>query len=161
MNFTLATTQEAQEILKLYRSVIGSEGCTWSLEYPNEDNVQDDLARNALFCMKTEEGEIIGAISIDDDKEIEQLSCWSEELKPGGELARLVVKEAYQNQSIARKLLQAGMKELKARGYKSVHFLVSKTNYRALHSYDKLQFETKGESDLFGECWWCYEKELL
>lgn len=160
MNFTRATAQDAQEILKLYRSAMGSEGCTWSLDYPNEENIQNDLARNALFCMKTEKGEIIGAISIDDDKEIEQLSCWSEELKPSGELARLVVKESYQNQSIARKLLQAGMKECKKIGCKSVHFLVSKTNYRALYSYDKLQFETKGESDLFGECWWCYEKEL-
>lgn len=160
MNFTLATAQDAPEILKLYRSVMGSEGCTWSLDYPDEENIQNDLARNALFCMKTKDGEIIGAISIDDDKEVEQLSCWSEELKPGGELARLVVKEAYQNQGIARKLLQAGMEECKKRGCNSVHFLVSKTNYRALHSYHKLQFETKGESDLFGECWWCYEKEL-
>lgn len=159
-NFTLATVEDAQEILKLYRSVIGSEGCTWSLEYPNEENISADLSRASLFCMKTEEGEIIGAISIDDDPEVEQLTCWTKELSPGGELARLVVKESYQNQSIARKLLQEGMQELKKRGYQSVHFLVSKTNYRAIHSYNKFQFETKGESNLFGECWWCYEKEL-
>lgn len=160
MNFVLATAADVPEILKLYRSVIGSEGCTWSLDYPNKENIQNDLARNALFCMKTEEGEIIGAISIDDDPLVGKLDCWTAKLSPGGELARLVVKETCQNQSIARKLLQEGMRELKERGYKSVHFLVSKTNYRALRSYDRFQFEKKGESDLFGEHWWCYEKEL-
>lgn len=160
MTFTLATKDDSVKILELYRLAIGSEGCTWCAEYPNEEDIRNDLSRNALFCMKTEEGEIIGAISIDDDPEIENLSCWNSKLAPGGELARLVVKEAYQNQSIARKLLHEGMQELKTRGYRSARFLVSKTNYRALNSYQKLAFEKKGESDLYGQCWWCYEKEL-
>ena len=77
MNFTLATAQDAQEILNLYRSVMGSEGCTWSMDYPNEENVQNDLERKSLFCIKTQTGEIIGAVSIDDDKNVETLTCWA------------------------------------------------------------------------------------
>ena len=160
MNFTLATAQDAQEILNLYRSVMGSEGCTWSMDYPNEENVQNDLERKSLFCIKTQTGEIIGAVSIDDDRNVETLTCWAKELSPGGELARLVVKEAYQNQGIARKLLLEGMEELRKRGYKSIHLLVSKENHRAIRSYAAFQFQNKGEVEMFSNCWWCYEKEL-
>lgn len=160
LQFKTATKDDIEEIMKLYRNAIGSEGCTWSMDYPNEEIAQGDLKRNALFCLKNQAEEIVGAISIDDDKVVEELDCWSENLKPGAELARLVVKEAYQNQSIARMLLTCAMEELVKRGYKSVHFLVSKTNERALRSYAKLNFVNRGEADLFGEHWWCYEKGL-
>lgn len=160
MIFIEATEAEKKEILELYRSVIGSQGCTWSMEYPNEEILEGDLKRNDLFCLKDESGTIVGAISVDDDKVVDKLVCWSKELQPGAELARLVVKEEFQNQGIARLLLQNGMTELKKRGCRSVHFLVSKTNERAIRSYAKLEFRVKGECDLFGEHWWCYEKEL-
>ena len=65
-----------------------------------------------------------------------------------------------QNQGIARQLLQHGMEELKKQGKRSVHFLVCKTNKKALRSYEKLHFDVVGESDLFDEDWWCYEKAL-
>ena len=160
MQFLLADKEEKALIFSLYRSVIGSEGCTWSEDYPNEEIMEDDFRRDALFVLKDEQGEIVGAVSIDDDKVVEGFGCWSQALKPGAELARLVVKETHQNRGLARILLQEAMKILRERGYQSVHFLVSKTNERALRSYAKLQFDNKGECDLFGEHWWCYEKEL-
>ena len=51
-------------------------------------------------------------------------------------------------------------KNMKKQGKRSVHFLVCKTNKKALRSYEKLHFDVVGESDLFDEDWWCYEKEL-
>lgn len=160
MDFKIATKNDIEEIMQLYRNAIGSIGCTWSMDYPNEEIAKKDLERKDLFCIKNKEGEVIGAISIDDDKIVEMLPCWNKNLKPGAELARLVVKENYQNQSIARTLLKCAMQELVKRGYKSVHFLVSKTNDRAIRSYAKLDFSNCGEVDLFEEHWWCYEKEL-
>ena len=160
LNFKNAEKNDVKEIVKLYREVIGSPGCTWSMDYPDPTLARKDWERNALFCLKSDIGEIIGAISIDDDKVVEKLSCWTKRLKPGAELARLVVKEDYQNQGIARMLLMYAMQELAKRGYRSVHFLVSKTNYRAIRSYAKLNFSNCGGVDLFGEHWWCYEKEL-
>lgn len=160
MNFINAEKKDVKEIVKLYRAAIGSLGCTWSMDYPNADLALEDWERDALFCLKNDNGEIIGAISIDDDKVVEELSCWTRRLQPGAELARLVVKEDYQRQGIARMLLTYAMQELAKRGYRSVHFLVSKTNYRAIRSYSKLDFLNCGDADLFGEHWWCYEKEL-
>lgn len=159
--FLLADFRDKQEILALYHSMIGTEGCTWSEDYPNEEILENDIRRQAIFIMKNEKDEIIGTISIDDDKEVDGLACWSDSLKPAAELARLAIKSAYQNQGLARLIIQRTMEELKKRKYKSVHFLVSKTNVRALRSYARLDFEKKGESNLYGEDWWCYEKELV
>lgn len=158
--FQRAIKEDIDEISALYSAAIGTDGCTWSLDYPNAEITRGDLERGDLFCMKTEEGEIIGAISVDDDKEVENLSCWSKEIMPVAELARLVVKQDYQNKSVARKLLQGGMEELRGRGCKGVHFLVSPENERALRSYAQLKFFHCGDCDLYEHHWYCYEKEL-
>jgi ribosomal protein S18 acetylase RimI-like enzyme len=158
--FQRASEEDAAAIKELYQEAIGSKGCTWSADYPTEEITRGDLARGDLFCFKTKDGEVVGAVSVDDDAQVEALPCWSKEFAPGAELARLVVKEAYQNQGIARRLLLGGMQELKRRGCRSVHFLVSRHNERALRSYAVLDFTVRGESDLYGESWLCYEKHL-
>lgn len=161
VTFLQPALKDKQEILSLYHSMIGTEGCTWTMDYPNEEILEKDFSRQAIFVIRNEKNEIIGAISIDDDKEVDGLTCWSDSLKPAAELARLAVKGPYQNQGLARFMLQCVIQELKKRNYKSVHFLVSKTNVRALRSYARLNFKKKGESNLYGENWWCYEKELV
>ena len=65
-----AAENEIEEITKLYEQAKGAEYCTWDEHYPNIEITRQDLKRNDLFCMKTETGEIVGAISIDDDKEV-------------------------------------------------------------------------------------------
>lgn len=72
----------------------------------------------------------------------------------------LSIRETEQNHGLARVMIQKTMEELKKSGMKGVHFLVSKTNERAMRSYQKLNFTKCGESDLYGEDWWCYEKAL-
>jgi ribosomal protein S18 acetylase RimI-like enzyme len=52
------------------------------------------------------------------------------------------------------------MDELKRQGKKSVHFLVCKTNEKAIRSYDKLNFNTVGECHMYEADYWCYEKGL-
>ena len=163
---TPMSREEAEEILQLYRSLIGTEYCVWTENYPTEREVEFDLSRNALFCLyermpePDERERLIGTISIDDDPEVEALSCWSEDLTPVAELSRLGVAVEYQNRGIARILLQEAMAELKSQGYKAVHILVAKDNVKALRSYEKLHFTTAGECELFGHSYWCYEKEL-
>ncbi len=188
MEFRRANREEAEEILQLYRSLIGTEYCVWTENYPTEREVEFDLSRNALFCLREitpesdrrqqepqemspseaekamplpdKKGKLMGVISIDDDPEVKALPCWSPELTPVAELSRLGVSVEYQNRGIARILLQEAMAELKAQGYRAVHILVAKDNVKALRSYEKLHFTTAGECDLFGHTYWCYEKEL-
>lgn len=160
MYFTKAEEEDRDRILALYQSLAETEYCAWNENYPGETEVDGDLSRDGLFCLKEEDGTIVGVISVDEDEEVENLPCWTETRKPGAELSRLGVRIEYQNQGIARKLLQYGMDELKRRGMKSVHFLVCKTNKKAIRSYSKLHFDIVGECELFGEQWWCYEKSL-
>ena len=157
MEFILAKEEDIEVISGLYRSAIGSLGCTWDEGYPSREHTKADMQRGDLFCLKTETGEIIGAISVDDDKQVEALPCWS---KGGAELARLVVKESYQNRGVAGLLLRNAMAVLRQRGYEYVHFLVSKHHKKALKAYAKLEFNNVGESDLYDGLWWCYEKKL-
>lgn len=159
--FVKVKVEEANEVLKIYKSVLGMEYCPWSENYPTEQEIAFDLSRDALFCIKDDEGKIIGVISIDEDEQVEALSCWSKEIKPVGELSRLGVLPEYQNKGIARKLLLGGMDELKRRGYKGVHFLVAKDNVKAIRSYDKLQFQVVGECYMYEHDYLCYEKCFL
>ena len=161
MKFMQASENDKSEILALYRSLVGTDYCAWTKDYPNESDIDSDLSRNGLFCLKDEKERIIGVVSIDHDEAVDNLPCWSKELQPAAELSRLGVRSENQNQGIARKLLQHGMEELRRQGKKSVHFLVCKTNKKAICSYDKLKFDIVGECELFGEEWWCYEKGII
>lgn len=158
--FREAGLADKNEILQLYRSAIGTEGCTWTEDYPNEEICSRDIARHDLFCMEGENGEIIASISIDADKQVDSLSCWDSMKGKMAELSRLAVKTEFQNQGLAPALVCEVMNVLKERGYRTVHYLVSRYNVKALASYRKLGFQKVGESDLFGEEWYCYEKSL-
>ena len=168
MKFRRARREEAEEILQLYRSLIGTEYCVWTENYPTERELEPDERKQGARLSEEQtaeplpvtRGRLIGTISIDDDPEVEALSCWSEDLTPVAELSRLGVAAEYQNRGIARILLREAMAELKSQGYKAAHILVAKDNVKALRSYEKLHFTTAGECELFGHSYWCYEKEL-
>lgn len=160
MYFTQAKNEDKSEILALYRSLAETEFCAWTEDYPGEIDIEGDLSRDGLFCLKDEKGEIVGVISIDQDENVEKLTCWSESLQPSAELSRVGVRVKNQNQGIAGKLLQHGMEELRRRGKRSVHMLVCKTNKKAIRCYEKMNFNVVGECEMYGEGWWCYEKAL-
>lgn len=67
--------------------------------------MDSDLARGDAYVWKDETGELLGAISIDDDHVVEELPCWSAQLQPAAEFARLVVREDARGQAIARKMI--------------------------------------------------------
>lgn len=160
MNFTLASEKDKCKILALYRSLAKTEFCAWTEDYPGEADIEGDMSRDGLFCLKDEKGEIAGVISIDQDENVERLDCWSKELQPSAELSRIGVRIKDQNQGIAGRMLQYGMEELRRRGKRSVHLLVCKTNKKAIRCYQKLNFNVVGECEMYGEGWWCYEKAL-
>ena len=52
MNFERVKREEADTVLKLYRSLLGTPYCVWTEDYPSEKEVEFDLSREALFCMR-------------------------------------------------------------------------------------------------------------
>ena len=149
-----------EQILSLYHSLIGQEGCTWSVDYPDLGTVQRDYKAGNLYCLLSKENDLIGAVSVCEDPDIDDLACWSPQCLPAGDVMRVAVAEAYQNHGLAREMLTNAMDILRERGFKGIHFLVSKNNARAIASYQKLNFVTVGEVAMYDKNWWCYERKL-
>lgn len=161
-NFILrnAVCDDKSVIMKLYRGAIGTAGCTWSEEYPDEDTFHADVLAENLFCLVNEVDEIIASVSIDCDAVVDELACWNSSAGKMGELARMVVRGDYQNRGIAPGLIKAVIDVMKQRGYATVHYLVSRHHKKALASYAKLDFVKVGECELFSNQWLCYEKVI-
>ncbi len=158
-----ATKKDTDEIYRLYRSQLGTECCVWNEDYPALSDIAFDLSRDALFVMKEmQDGteRIIAAISLDQDENVENLPFWNPDLKPGGEVSRLAVSLERQNQGIAREMIRYAMQELKQRGKKSIHYMVSENNEKAVRSYAHLNFTLAGKCEMYGQPYLCYEQEL-
>ena len=143
-DIVMATEEDREEILSLYKAQIGREFCPWDEEYPSNETIDGDLSREALFILKID-NEIKAAISIEKDEAVDILPCWDKNLAPAAELARLAVLPSEQNKGFGRIMLKFGMDELKKRGFKSVHFLVNKYNKKAISCYSVFGFRVVGE----------------
>ena len=61
-----AEVADKGKILALFQMQLGREYCAWDDHYPGMKEIEFDLARDALFVMKDENGEIVASISIDE-----------------------------------------------------------------------------------------------
>ena len=102
---TKATNENTEEILKLYHSLIGKDGCTWALDYPSKEDIKKDIAKQALYIVLNKK-EIIAVAAAGEDDELKEINCYSKEILNPCDLARIGVKEAYQNKGIAKFLIQ-------------------------------------------------------
>lgn len=155
----LATEEDRDEILALYKMQLGRDYCPWNEEYPSNKEIDYDLSRDALFVMKMNGG-IKAAISIDEDEAVDRLPCWDKNLAPEGELARLAVLPEEQNKGLGRVMLKFGMDELKRRGFQGIHILVNKHNSKAIACYSIFGFQVVGECHMYEQDFLCYEKVL-
>ena len=64
---------DADEILALYRSVIGTPFCVWNENYPGQPEVDADIVAGTLY-ITTEAEKIMGAISIVPLNELDHLA---------------------------------------------------------------------------------------
>ena len=155
----LAKEEDRAEIMALYKAQIGREFCPWTDEYPSDVTIDFDLSRDALFVLKMDR-KIKAAISLEEDEDVDRLTCWDRELAPEGEVARVAVLPEAQNKGLGRIMMQYAMDELKRRGYKGIHILVNKHNIKAIRCYEVFGFRTVGECHMYDQDFFCYEKEL-
>lgn len=155
----LATEEKVEEILNIYHSLIGKDGCTWDYDYPNIADVKKDINKKSLYIV-IKEKEIIAVAAAGEDDELQELDCYSENIKVPCDLARVAVKKEYQNKGIAKYLINYIEKQVVKRGFDGIHFLVSKTNPHAKAVYDKMNYKCCGECIMYDKDWFCYEKKL-
>lgn len=154
-----AAAEDKNEILALYKTMLYGPA-DWNEYYPNEETIDFDMSRNALFVMKNNAGEIIAAISIDKDEDVDALPCWNKDLVPSGEFSRLCVRKDMQNQGISKEMIRYVFDIFRKEGKKSAHILVKTGHKAALAAYSKVGFKPVGECNMFGKDFICMEVEL-
>ncbi len=154
-----AKHEDKEEILALYRTFLYGPA-DWNEYYPNEDTIEFDLSRNALFVMKNDKGQIIAAISIDKDEDVDKLPCWDKSLTPSAEFSRLCVRKDMQNQGIAREMIDYVFDIFRKEGKKGVHILVKTGHKAALSLYSAIGFKAVGKCNLFEKDFICMEIEF-
>ena len=158
MIFRKAKPNEAEEILALYRAVVGEPFCTWNESYPGEFEIAQDLAAGSLYVLEDNQ-EVIGAISIVPQNELDDLDCWKVR-KNAREFARVVLKPDRQGKGLSVDLVESILRELRKQKTAAVHLAVAKDNIPARKLYRKTGFDFCGEADLYGHSFYLCEKVL-
>ena len=152
--FRLADNDDVPNIVNIYRSLVGTLGCTWDSEYPSEETATHDIENQALYVI-TKDNEIIAVATVTDKyNELEHLK-WS--MQKPCELYRIGVIPKLLKQGIGSILLQNIITVMQEKGFDGIRQIVSKTNPAALALYDKNGFERCGETFLFEHEWYCYQ----
>lgn len=148
----LAEPENAEEIMRLYRSLVGTKGLTWDENYPLLDDVERDIEEKSLY-IAVSDGKIIAAAGAGVDEDVAGLSA----IENPYNLYRVGVRRDFQRKGIAGKLLEYIKTDVKKRGFGGMFFLVAKGNEPALGLYEKHGFKRAGEAFMFGFDFWCYE----
>lgn len=155
----LASPDDRNKILALYKTMLYGPA-EWDEDYPNEETIGFDMSRDALFVMKNDDDEVIAAISIDKDNEVDSLPYWDKSLAPSGEFSRICVRKDMQNQGIARQMILHVFDVMRKDGKRGAHILVKTGHEAALALYGNLGFKTVGECFMFGKDFICMEVKL-
>lgn len=154
-----ADLSQAEEILSLYHSLLGRDGCTWNEDYPNMEDIHHDITHDALYLL-SDQKRIIACASANRADAAEMLGYAGTKYKNPCILSRLAVSPPDQNKGIAKYLLSYIEQDIKHKGYDGICLLVSKTNSHAIAVYDHMNYRCFGECGMYDQDWYCYEKKL-
>jgi ribosomal protein S18 acetylase RimI-like enzyme len=152
--FSLAKPTEIDEILDFYHSLIGTPGCTWSLDYPDKEILESDIKSESLYTLRDKDNILVSVAAAVISDELDELH-WS--TKNPCDLARIGVLSSKQNQGIGTLMLCNIINAAKSRGFDGIRMLVSRNNPSALALYNKNGFHKCGETLMYGIDFFCYE----
>ncbi len=157
--FRKASDTDKAEILALYHSLIGTEGCTWNIYYPTMEDIEEDLKREALYCLTDEKGGIAAAVFAGSDPDMDELE-WDPRVTRTVDMSRLGVKHELQGQGVGARIMNEVLSHAKESGCDGARLLVSRSNPAALALYGKLGFENLGEARMYNIDFYRFEKRL-
>lgn len=154
-----ARENELGSVLKLYRAAIGTEGCTWTEDYPDEQELSCDFGADCLYVL-TNDDVVIGAVSVVPENELDDLDCWRIKSGAHREIARIVVSADNRGKGCARAMLTQLFSVLSRQSCDSVRLLVARDNKAAIKLYKALGFSFIGECHRYGHHFYICEKAL-
>lgn len=156
--FRPATRADADAVLKMYKSVIGTPLCVWTEDYPNEFEIESDLSAGTLYVLESD-SEVIGAISIYPENEMDGFEVWSIRER-AMEFGRVVIRPDYQGRGLS-KLLVAGVTGVMRRNAaRAIHISVAQKNIAAQKLYRSQGFDFVGETSMYGNDYYLAELPL-
>lgn len=156
MTLRKAREYETAVVAQLYKGGAMSDFSVWDENYPTPEHARNDCRLGNLYVLENN-GNIIGAVSVESDHEFDDMECWSIKGENTVEIARIVIAPAYQGKGYAVKMVELMVKHLSANGIKSVHLLSAKSNIPATKTYSRLGFDTVGECVAFGHEYYAME----
>lgn len=149
MELRKANKTDKAAVLALYRSAIGSEGCVWDENYPAESDLDGDISAQTLYVY-TDGGDIVGAVSVRPQNELDELPVWKVRDGRHCELVRVVISRERRGEGLSVGMLTELLRHLKSSGVSAVHLLAAKKNPPAQALYRRIGFEFYGETFIFG-----------
>ena len=159
MEIRKAKLDEAQEILTIYKSLIGYEGCLWDDYYPSIDVVENDIKNDSLYLIEIN-NLIVAVAHAGIVEELFKFEGFSKDMKNPRDLARVAVRKEYQKQGLAKILIEYIEKDLKSKNVDYMVLTAGKTNQKALRLYEKLGYRICGTTEALDMEWYCQEKRI-
>lgn len=159
--FRHAEKKDTEAILAMYRKCVAQgeiDGSSdWDEEYPSRETIDFDLSVNGLYVLE-QEGEIVAAISLVEHDDLDELEGWQpvRSCVP----ARLCVLPERRGMGIARRMVEAMLREARENGFQATRHLSSKSNLRSTALYQKMGFRRIGETHLYDTDFWMFEMLL-
>lgn len=154
-----AEVEDLGSLLEMYRDLrtAGLPGCTWSEDYPSDEDIQNDVVSRALYVVETD-GRLLGALAREEDEVKELAPCHQNAVSC--EISRVAVRRDMQGRGIGFSLLSEALDILKKEGYEVIRLLVCPENAPAYRMYLRAGFVPIGEADKYDVHWVCCEKWL-
>lgn len=155
-----ASAEDLPAVLSLYKEQIGRPHCVWTDDYPSEEDVTADFSAGKLFVWG-KGTEIVGAVSVVSENELNELPFWEVSGENAVELARVAIRVSSQGQGFAQRMLMQLLEVLRLNSFlsdwKAVHLLAAQANPAAVRLYEKLGFVRRGECTMFGNEYFGFE----
>jgi len=151
--FRHAETSDLDEIMQLYRILVGTPFCTWNEEYPSRELISEDIRARHLYCLCDNE-RILAVSAACVIHELDPLP-WDARIKNPCDIARIGVLPAMQHRGIGSMMLRNIIEEIRRSGYDGIRLLVAKANIPALRMYEKAGFSICGETFAYHVDWFC------
>jgi len=134
----------------------------WTNNYPTISIIESDLRRGVLYTLKND-NEIIGAINISEEQEIEYQSVnWEFDNSKILVIHRLVINPKHQRQGYAQRLMDFAENFARENDYSSIRLDAYSQNNRVIEFYKKRNYCISGKVNFpeREQPFYCMEKEI-
>ncbi len=153
-SFRPARPEEADEVFRLWHSLVGTPFCAWNESYPARAMADEDIALGALYCL-CRENEIIGVGTIRRWEEHDSVASWKS--RRPCDLMRIGIKRSVQGRGAAGILLRRLLGAARDQGHDGMRILVCRDNLPAIRLYTRAGAVARGEAFAYDIHWLCLE----